>query len=109
MDSLDEARQIDQERRLGPAECGCDGTCELAFTLGGEIHHYRDVWGKIEDQHYAECPMSIAAAKKLRSSCCMCGPLEKALKDAKIDEDAECQRCRMFGSACKCGSKSQLV
>ncbi len=91
------------ERKFGPAECDCGGTCELAFLLNGNVRHYRDIWEKIEDLHYAACPMAIAARKRLKSTLCMCGPLEKA------NEPEECLRCHQLAVDCRCGSKAQLV
>ncbi len=91
------------EKKLVPAECDCDGTCELAFKLAGNVHHYRNIWEKIEDHHYPECPVAIAAKRKAKSTLCMCGPLEKA----KAPE--ECLRCHNLADACKCGAKAQLV
>ncbi len=91
------------ERKLGPAECDCDGTCELAYTLAGQVRHYRDIWEKIDDLHYPECPTAIAAKSRLKSTCCMCGPLEKAR------EAEECLRCHQLAEICKCGERAQLI
>ncbi len=103
MDTKRDIAEYATEKKYGPTDCLCDGTCELAFMIAGEVHHYRDVWEKIADLHYPECPVCIAAKKKLKSTLCMCGPLEKAM------EPEECLRCHNLAELCKCGAKAQLV
>lgn len=92
------------EKKFGPPECDCDGTCDLAFFIGENVHHYADKWEKIEDHHYPECPVAIAAKKKIISTLCVCGEIEKANKSAQ-----ECMRCHNLAADCKCGMKAQLV
>lgn len=65
--------------------------------------YYKDQWEKIQDNHYPECPVSIAAGKKLISTCCMCPQIEAAQKEAD-----ECLRCHQFPEFCKCGVKAQF-
>lgn len=77
---------------------------ELAYTLNGEIRHYKNIWEKIGDEHYPECPTSIAAGKKLKSTVCVCAEIKIA-----NDSADECLRCHQFPEFCKCGKKAQLV
>lgn len=72
----------------------------LAYTLAGQTRYYHNVWEKIEDNHYAECPVSIAARGQRKSTLCMCAELEAA---------EECLRCHQFPEFCKCGKKAQIV
>lgn len=44
-------------------------------------HYYADKWAKIEDEHYPQCPMSIAAREKRISTLCACAILEKGYKN----------------------------
>ncbi len=76
----------------------------LAYDLNGETRYYKTIWEKIEDEHYAECPTSIAAGQKRPSTLCLCDKIEAAHKSAE-----ECLRCHQFADSCACGAKAQLV
>lgn len=68
-------------------DCDCDGDCELAFIVGGEVSHYKDKWEKIADDHCEGCPVGIAADKKQISSLCLCKELAEAEKWSQEDEE----------------------
>ena len=104
MDDRRDRAEYAIEKKFGPAECECDGTCDLAYKIGETVYHYKDVWAKIEDKHYPECPTSTQAKKRLKSTLCLCGEIEKANRSAQ-----ECLRCHNLAEACKCGAKAQLV
>lgn len=70
----------------------------------GRRIYYADIWVKIADNHFPECPVSIAAVKKLKSTLCVCDKIEEANKSAE-----ECLRCHNLAANCKCGKKAQLV
>lgn len=131
MDTRDELKQIAQEKKFGPIECDCDGTCELAFKLAGNVHHYKDIWEKINDTHYDECPTAIAAHEHRKSTLCLCDKIEIANQSAEepcgecdlcvnghqacsrpissSPAPEECLRCHNLAEACRCGAKAQLV
>ena len=48
-------------------------------------HYYKDQWEKIEDEHYPECSVAIAARKKLTSTFCICKQIEIS-EDCIMDE-----------------------
>ncbi len=76
----------------------------LAYELNGETLYYKDKWEKLEDEHYPECPVSIAAGKRRISTLCVCDEIKKANDSAK-----ECLRCHNLAELCKCGVKAQLI
>ncbi len=67
-------------------------------------HYYSNVWQKIEDQHYPECPTSVAACGHRVSTLCLCDRIQEANDSAE-----ECLRCHQFADSCSCGAKAQLV
>lgn len=73
-------------------------------TPDGETHHYKNIWEKIADEHYAECPATIAAKKHLPCSICYCPAIEEGNASAE-----ECSRCHNLAPDCKCGKKAQLI
>lgn len=133
MDTREDRAWYTIEKKYGPAECECEceGTCELAFTLAGEIHHHKNLAEKRADEHHKYCPM----ARDLKSTFCVCSELEKAAADAKkqsedcnceggdgyserpfkcpscrAKDDRECQRCKRLAPDCRCApGKEQLV
>lgn len=44
-----------------------------------------DKWAAIEELHYSECPVSIAAGKRLMSTCCLCLEIEEADRAARLE------------------------
>lgn len=86
MDDRTDSAFYSIEKKFGPAECDCEGTCALAYRIGDNIHHYRDSWEKISDQHFPGCPVSIAADRKQISTLCLCSEIEQAEKWAEDDE-----------------------
>lgn len=44
----------------------------------GVRHYYKDTWEKVEDEHFEECPVSIAAKGKRISTLCVCRMIEEA-------------------------------
>jgi hypothetical protein len=69
--------------------CSCDGIegCCGQCVWPKVCAHVEDKFKHIEDTHYPECPMSIAAAQKRLSTCCLCANIERAEKDAQIEID----------------------
>lgn len=50
-------------------------------------------WEGIIETHYDECPMAIAAHKKIKSTLCVCKELGIAEMDARIEkEDREIEK-----------------
>ena len=54
----------------------------------GPIPKERDQWSKIQDEHYPECPVSIAAEGKRISTCCLCSKIEIA-EDCIMDDGSD--------------------
>ena len=79
-------------------------TIDLTYELAGEVREYKNIWEKIEDEHFPECPTSVSAARQVKSTLCLCLQLEDANRDAR-----ECCRCHNLASDCGCGAKAQLV
>ncbi len=104
MDTREDLAHYAIEKKFGPAECECDGTCELAYLIAGEVHHYKTIWEKIADNHYPECPVCIAAMEERNSTACLCDKIKAANYSAE-----ECLRCHEMAEDCKCGRKAQLV
>lgn len=77
---------------------------DLSYQLNGETHYYKNVWEKIQDEHYPECPVSIGAGHQRKSTCCLCDKIAIANKSAD-----ECVRCHNLVEACACGVKAQLI
>jgi len=48
-------------------------------------HYYKDKWEKIEDNHYPECMMAIAAKEKRLSTACQCREIRIA-EETILDE-----------------------
>ncbi len=109
---MDTQRDIEEakiEKKFGPepdADLLVPGTENSVYGA----RYYKNVWEKILDEHYDECPTAVSARKHLKSTLCYCAQLEKA-KNAALTEIAgeECQRCHNLAADCKCGSKAQLV
>lgn len=67
-------------------------------------HYYADAWQKIEDNHFPECPTSIAAHNHRISTLCLCDHIQEANESVK-----ECLRCHNLADSCPCGDRAQLV
>lgn len=113
MDTREDLAQYAIEAKYGPTDCNCEGgdgysekpfLCGLSFQLNGETHHYRDSWEKMQDSHFPECPVSIAAGERRISTLCVCAELAKANDSAE-----ECVRCHNLAADCRCGKKAQLI
>lgn len=107
MDDRTDLAQHRIEKKYGPAECDCNGDCELAFTLAGEVHHYKNLAEKEDDRdHHPYCPM-ITVISPGKSSLCLCAELRKA---DLAGDDRECLRCHSLAPDCRCApGKEQLV
>jgi hypothetical protein len=72
--------------------------------------YYKNVWHKLLDEHFDECPTAVSARKQVKSTLCYCAQIEAANNAATAEIAAEeCLRCHRLAPDCKCGPKAQLV
>ncbi len=76
----------------------------------GDRHYYNNVWEKILDRHYPECPTAVSSRKQLKSTLCYCKQIEDAetAAVAEITNDP-CLRCHQSPEFCKCGARAQFI
>ncbi len=85
---MDDRRDVAGYAVEKKAGCDCSGTCELAFKIAGTVYHYKNIWEKIVDEHFPECPTAVSARKGLKSTLCYCDKIEKAQEEVAAEEDA---------------------
>ncbi len=110
MDTARDIAENEADRKYGKIE---DESlfCE---ERNGVRSYYRNIWDKILDEHFAECPTAVSARRQVKSTLCYCSQIEEANTAAQKEILAavnaeECLRCHNLVADCKCGAKAQLV